>query len=142
MPRKSITDMIPDIDAPEPEPGAAVAVVSHTPEPPALPAAPPPAAPPPAAPKASAAMATAAPRPRRDRSASAAALKAGAPSRPSARDLAAPPRGQVAREALKADVPAELALLQRLHRYRIDTGTDIRDQVAIAVDEWLTSQGY
>ncbi len=50
--------------------------------------------------------------------------------------------GQVAREALKADVPAELALLQRLHRYRIDTGTDIRDQVAIAVDEWLTSQGY
>jgi hypothetical protein len=137
MPRKSITDMIPDIDAPEPEPGAEVAVVSHTPEPPALPAASPPAAP-----NASAAAATAAPRPRRNRSASAAALKAGAPSRPSARDLAAPPRGQVAREALKADVPAELALLQRLHRYRIDTGTDIRDQVAIAVDEWLTSQGY
>ncbi len=137
MPRKSITDMIPDIDPPEPEPGAAVAVVSHTPEPPpALPAASPPAAP-----KASAATATAAPRPRRNRPASAAAL-AGAPSRPSARDLAAPPRGQVAREALKADVPAELALLQRLHRYRIDTGTDIRDQVAIAVDEWLTSQGY
>lgn len=39
-------------------------------------------------------------------------------------------------------MPAELALLQRLHRYRLDRGVDIRDQVAIAVDEWLTSQGY
>ncbi len=48
----------------------------------------------------------------------------------------------IAREALKADVPADLALLHRLRRYRLDTGTDIRDQVAIAVDEWLTSQGY
>jgi len=136
MPRRKIEDMIPDIDAPEPEPGA-VAVAPRTPEPPVLSAASPPAAP-----KASAATATTAPRPRRDRSAAKAAPKAGAPSRPSARDLAAPPRGHVAREALKADVPAELALLQRLHRYRIDTGTDIRDQVAIAVDEWLTSQGY
>jgi len=63
-------------------------------------------------------------------------------TRPSARDLAAPSRPVIAREALKADVPAELALLQRLRRYRLDTGTDIRDQVAIAVDEWLTSQGY
>jgi hypothetical protein len=25
---------------------------------------------------------------------------------------------------------------------RLDTGMDIRDQVAIAVDEWLTSEGY
>jgi hypothetical protein len=66
----------------------------------------------------------------------------GAPARPSARDLAAPARPSIAREALKADVPADLALLHRLHRYRLDTGTDIRDQVAIAVDEWLTSQGY
>jgi hypothetical protein len=65
-----------------------------------------------------------------------------APPRPSARDLVTPRRDQVAREALKADVPAELALLQRLRRYRLDTGTDIRDQVAMAVDEWLTSQGY
>ena len=39
-------------------------------------------------------------------------------------------------------MPADLALLHRLRRYRLDTGTDIRDQVAIAVDEWLTSQGY
>ena len=66
-----------------------------------------------------------------------------APVRPTARELAAPPRGQVvAREALKADVPADLALLHRLRRYRLDNGGDIRDQVAIAVDEWLTSQGY
>jgi len=64
------------------------------------------------------------------------------PARPTARDLAATARPNIAREALKADVPADLALLHRLRRYRLDTGTDIRDQVAIAVDEWLTSQGY
>jgi len=63
-------------------------------------------------------------------------------TRPAARDLAAPARPAVAREALKVDVPADLALVQRLHRRRIDTGMDIRDQVAIAVDEWLTGQGY
>ncbi len=63
-------------------------------------------------------------------------------ARPTARDLAAPARPSIAREALKADVPADLALLHRLRRYRLDTGTDIRDQVAIAVDEWLTGQGY
>jgi len=128
--RRTLADVIsapPDEAPPIPE---------HPPTPAASTAS---TASPPAVPNASAA---AAPRPRRDRSAAKAAPKAGAPSRPSARDLAAPPRGQVAREALKADVPAELALLQRLHRYRIDTGTDIRDQVAIAVDEWLTSQGY
>ena len=62
--------------------------------------------------------------------------------RPTARALAAPSRSSVAREALKVDVPADLALLQRLHRRRLDTGMDIRDQVAIAVDEWLTGEGY
>jgi hypothetical protein len=62
--------------------------------------------------------------------------------RPTARDLAAPARRTVTREALKADVPADLALLQRLRRYRLDKGVDIRDQVAIAVDEWLTREGY
>ena len=63
-------------------------------------------------------------------------------TRPAARDLAAPARPSVAREALKVDVHADLALVQRLHRCRLDTGMDIRDQVAIAVDEWLTGQGY
>jgi len=62
--------------------------------------------------------------------------------RPTARALAAPARPSVAREALKVDVPADLALLQRLRRRRLDTGMDIRDQVAIAVDEWLTGEGY
>ena len=66
----------------------------------------------------------------------------GRPRRPTARDLAAPARPAVAREALKVDVPADLALVHRLHRRRLDTGMDIRDQVAIAVDEWLTGQGY
>jgi hypothetical protein len=63
-------------------------------------------------------------------------------ARPAARDLAAPAKQNIAREALKVDVPAELALLQRLHRRRLDTGMDLRDQVAIAVDEWLTADGY
>jgi hypothetical protein len=62
--------------------------------------------------------------------------------RPSARDFVAPARRVVAREALKADVPADLGLVRRLHAYRLDKGVDIRDQVALAVDEWLTSQGY
>lgn len=62
--------------------------------------------------------------------------------RPAARDLIAPARPVVAREALKADVPADLALLRRLRAYRLDHGVDIRDQVALAVDEWLTREGY
>lgn len=62
--------------------------------------------------------------------------------RPTARELAAPARQAVAREALKVDVPAELALLRRLHARRLDTGQDIRDQVAIALDEALTREGY
>jgi hypothetical protein len=105
----------------------ALAARLHTDPAPAAP--PPPSARPAAAPPATRAPRLAAPR------------KAD-PSRPSARDLAAPSRPSIAREALKADVPAELTLLQRLHRYRLDKGVDIRDQVAIAVDEWLTSQGY
>lgn len=68
--------------------------------------------------------------------------RAAQPRRPAARDLVAPPRPSVAREALKADVPAELDLVHRLRRYRLDKGVDIRDQVALAVDGWLTSQGY
>ena len=43
---------------------------------------------------------------------------------------------------MRADVPADLRLIDRLHRYRLDKGVDIRDQVAIAVDEWLTAEGY
>jgi hypothetical protein len=65
-----------------------------------------------------------------------------AAARPAASELVAPARKVIPREALKADVPAQLALLDRLHRYRLDHGTDIRDQVALAVDAWLTGQGY
>jgi hypothetical protein len=75
--------------------------------------------------------------------AAAARTRAGRRSaRPAARDLVGPVRRAIARQALKADVPAELALVERLHRFRLDHGMDIRDQVAIAVDEWLTGQGY
>jgi hypothetical protein len=123
MPRKTITDMIPDIEAPAEAP-------EIRPDPPARDEPEPPA---PAEPKASP------PRSQRQR---APRSRAAAAARPTARDLAAPARPSIAREALKADVPADLALLHRLRRYRLDTGTDIRDQVAIAVDEWLTSQGY
>ena len=65
-----------------------------------------------------------------------------AEARPSARDFVAPARAIVPREALKVDVPADLGLLRRLHAYRLEKGVDIRDQVAIAVDEWLTREGY
>jgi hypothetical protein len=70
---------------------------------------------------------------------------AGRPQRPSraGRAAKAPPAAQQPdRPTARALVPADLALLQRLHRRRLDTGMDIRDQVAIAVDEWLTSEGY
>jgi hypothetical protein len=129
MARKSIADMIPDMD-----------------EPPA------PDVPPPAPPADSAGVQTPnakrrAPRRRPERSAPESGTgrsnpERSADGRPTARDLAAPARRSVAREALKADVPADLALIQRLHRYRLDHGVDIRDQVAIAVDEWLTAEGY
>ncbi len=125
MPRRPIADMIEDIEGPAEAP--------EVPEPPPAP----PASPPQpggaqrAEPEASRRQA-----PRRERPRQA---KGG---RPSARDLAAPARQSIPREALKVDVPAELALLQRLHRRRLDTGMDIRDQVAIAVDEWLAADGY
>ena len=82
------------------------------------------------------------PEPARRRAGTAARSRREKTSRPTARDLAAPARPSIPREALKVDVPAELALLQRLHRRRLDTGIDIRDQVAIAVDEYLTAGGY
>jgi len=129
MPRKSIAAMIPDIpdiDAP------AADAPEIPPDPPDPPAPEAPESPPQDEQK------PPGPAPRRQR----APRARSAAARPSARDLAAPSRPVIAREALKADVPAELALLQRLRRYRLDTGTDIRDQVAIAVDEWLASQGY
>jgi hypothetical protein len=116
MPRKSITDMIPDMEAPAEAPAPAA-----TPPPPA----------------------DATPKAARRRLGRQEAATAKAPdARPTARDLAAPARQAVAREALKVDVPAELALLRRLHARRIDTGQDIRDQVAIALDEALTREGY
>ncbi len=133
MPRKSITDMIPEMEAPPAQsPAAAVT-----------------APPPPPAAKGSATSATTAPERTGDgasdlpprRSEKRAAAGTGRP-RPSARDLAVPARQSVLREALKADVPAQLGLLTRLRRYRLDKGMDIRDQVAIAVDEWLAREGY
>jgi predicted GIY-YIG superfamily endonuclease len=51
-------------------------------------------------------------------------------------------RVRVPREALKVDVPAELRLMRRLHSYRLDHGVDLRDQVAVAVDQWLHDHGY
>ena len=63
-------------------------------------------------------------------------------TRPAARVLVTSLRQSVAREAIKVDVPADLTLLKRLHQYRLDHDMDIRDQVAIAVDEWLTAEGY
>jgi hypothetical protein len=144
MPRKSITDMIPDIDEPAP---AAAGDAQRGPEPQAPAgqrAAPPAPAPAPGARAGGGEQAGQRGKRRGARSAAAGPVPATAAkaTRPTARDLAAPARASIAREALKADVPAELALLRRLHAYRIDKGVDIRDQVAIAIDEWLTAEGY
>ena len=124
MPRRPIADMIEDIEAPADAPGTS----------------PPPSVPP--APSAPGERREAAPGPRRQRTPRGEGPRQAKAARPAARDLAAPAKQNIPREALKVDVPAELALLQRLHRRRLDTGMDIRDQVAIAVDEWLTSDGY
>lgn len=123
MPRKTITDMIPDIDAPA-----------------EVPQLPPPAPVPSPEPVTAGERQDGEPGAQRPpRGGRPRPAKAG---RPSARDLAAPAKQNIAREALKVDVPVELALVQRLHRRRLDTGMDLRDQVAIAVDEWLTADGY
>jgi len=125
----------------KPEPIRTGAASAETPDTPPSPA-PPPSVPATIATPAAPATRTRATTPERAPKAQRPAPRARAAARPSARDLAAPARPVIAREALKADVPADLDLLHRLRRYRLDTGTDIRDQVAIAVDEWLTSQGY
>ena len=125
MPRRPIADMIEDIDA-----------AAETPEV----TAPPPAAAP--EPTSSGEPGEAAPRAQRRRASGHPRPDQAKAGRPAARDLAAPAKQNIPREALKVDVPAELALLHRLHRRRLDTGMDFRDQVAIAVDEWLTSDGY
>jgi hypothetical protein len=111
--RKALGDLIADPAAPAEQPARAAAPAD-----------------PPAAPQ----------RPPRRRAPARAAETAN--GRPSARDFVAPARRVVAREALKADVPADLGLVRRLHAYRLDKGVDIRDQVALAIDEWLTKQGY
>lgn len=114
--------MIEDLEAPADVPGSS----------PPLPVPPPAAAEP----------QEAAPRARRQRTPRGEGPRQVEAARPAARDLTAPVKQNIAREALKVDVPAELALLQRLHRRRLDTGMDIRDQVAIAVDEYLVAEGY
>lgn len=125
MPRRPIADMIEDIEAPA-EPPAALPSAPAEPEPPE-----------------GEREAPTPERPHRQRGQRAGGSRRASPGgRPSARDLAAPAKQNIPREALKVDVPAELALLQRLHRRRLDTGMDIRDQVAIAVDEWLAAEGY
>jgi hypothetical protein len=125
VPRTRIEDMIPDLEE-----------IEEAPESSAPPVTPPAASEPPGEPE------SAAPRAQRERVPRAARSRQAKAGRPSARDLAAPARQAIPREALKVDVPAELALLQRLHRRRLDTGIDLRDQVAIAVDEYLTAEGY
>lgn len=97
---------------------------------------------PPAEPDATVATAPAAPAPRRQRAPRAARAENSRAKRTAARDLAAPARQSIPREAIKVDVPAELELLHRLRRRQLDTGMLIRDQVAIAVDEALTRDGY
>ncbi len=46
----------------------------------------------------------------------------------------------VQRQALKVDVPADLHLRHWMHQYRLDHGIDLRDQLAVAVDQWLRNR--
>jgi hypothetical protein len=125
MPRRPIADMIEDMEAP-----------LEASEPSAPPAAAAPESPSSGEPR------EGAPRAQRRRASGPARPRPAKAARPAARDLVAPVKQNIPREALKVDVPVDLALLQRLHRRRLDTGIDLRDQVAIAVDEYLTAEGY
>jgi hypothetical protein len=132
--RQDLRALIEDPPEPPPAPALPTPPPAATPAEPAEPAAPrtmhtarrEPAA---AVPDAQSEQARPRPRPRKGR-------------RRPASELVTPARQAVPREALKADVPTELDLVRRLHLYRLDHGLDIRDQVAIAVDQWLESQGY
>jgi hypothetical protein len=62
--------------------------------------------------------------------------------RPRAEDLVAPRAGDVPREQVNGSTPAVLQLRRRMTLYRLDHGLELRDQVALALDQWLRSQGY
>lgn len=62
--------------------------------------------------------------------------------RPRAEDLVRPRTEDVAREGIHALVPKALKLPRRMANYRYDHGFDARDQIALALDAWLSRQGY
>ena len=62
--------------------------------------------------------------------------------RPLAEDLVAPRSGDMPREQINGSTPVVLQLRRRMGQYRLDTGMDVRDQVALAIDQWLRSHGY
>lgn len=66
----------------------------------------------------------------------------GAAGRPRATDLVRQPETAIVREQVNAMVPAELQLARRMGYFKLDHGVELRDQVALAVDEWLTARGY
>lgn len=43
---------------------------------------------------------------------------------------------------LNVEVPAELQLHRRGTLCKLDTGMSLKEQVAVAYDEWLTRKGY
>lgn len=63
-------------------------------------------------------------------------------SRPRADEVVSARKKRVTRTALNVDVPDALELHKRGHLYRLNEGTDMRDQVALAYDTWLRDQGY
>lgn len=63
-------------------------------------------------------------------------------ARPRAEDLVRRRTGDIQREQINAMTPVVLDLARRMGYYKLDHGIELRDQVALAVDGWLSSQGY
>lgn len=66
----------------------------------------------------------------------------GQAERPRAADIVQRKTGDVPREQINALTPKALQLAKRMGYYKLDNGYELRDQVALAVDAWLTAQGY
>lgn len=65
-----------------------------------------------------------------------------APSRPRAEDIVQRRTGDIPREQINAMTPQALELARRMGYYKLDHGFELRDQVALALDGWLSAQGY
>jgi hypothetical protein len=65
----------------------------------------------------------------------------GTARRPRAADLITP-RVELRKEQISVMVPADLELVRRMTLYKLDHKLTQADQVALALDAWLTAEGY